>query len=83
MQNAVVAVPTFEVEVKLRFILGRWCELDAPLDELLDGRRAALGQDVYGFFFAEAGASFERVCDMEFKFVCLFGYSSDSTLCVV
>ena len=42
VQNAVVAVSAFEVEVELRLVFGRRCELDAPLDELLDGCGPAL-----------------------------------------
>ena len=83
VQNAVVAVSAFEVKVELRLVFGRRCELDAPLDELLDGRRTALGEDVDGFLFAEASACFERVCYVEFKLVCLFGNGSDSALGVV
>ena len=83
VQNAVVAVSAFEVEVELRLVFGRRCELDAPLDELLYGGWPALGQDVDGFFFAEPGARFEGVGDMELKFVCLLGYCGDAALRIV
>ena len=83
MQNAVVTVSAFEVEVKLRLVFGRRCELDTPLDELLDGGWSALRQNINGFFFAEASACFERVCNVELELVGLFGDGRDATLSVV
>ena len=83
MQDAVVAVSAFEVQVELVFLGGGRCELDAPLDELLDGGRTALGEDLHLFLFAESCTGFEGVRDMEFEFVCFFGNGSDSALCVV
>ncbi len=83
VQNAVVAVSAFEVEVELRLVFGRRCELDAPLDELLDGGRSALRQYIYRFFFAEACACFERVRNVEFELVGLFGDGRDAALGIV
>ena len=83
VQDAVVAVAAFEVQVKLRLVGRIGGELHAPLDELADGVGAALGQDVHGFLLAEARARFERVVDMELELVRLFGNGSDSALCIV
>ena len=83
VQDAVVAMAAFEVQVKLRLVGRIGGELHAPLDELADGVGAALGQDVHGFLLAEARARFECVVDMEFELVRLFGNGSDTALCIV
>ena len=83
MQNAVVAVAAFQVQVELSLIGGRGGELHSPFDQLLNGGRTALGQNVHGFLFAKAGTCFQRVVDMEFELVCFFGDGCDTALCVV
>ena len=83
MQDAVVAVAAFEVQVELGLVDGRGGELHAPLYELPDGVGAALGEDVHRFLFAEAGASFERVVDMELELVCFFSDGGNAALSVV
>ena len=83
VQDAVVAVPAFEVQVELRLVGGVGGELHAPLDQLADGGRAALGEDVHGFLFAEARARLERVVDVKLELVRLFGDGRDAALRIV
>ena len=83
MQNAVVAVASFQVQVKLRLVRGVRSKEYAPFYQLFDGVWTALGQDVHGFFLAKASACFQSVRDMEFELVRLLGNGGDATLGVV
>ena len=83
VQNAVVAVAALKVEVKLRVVGRGRRELDSPFDELLDCGGPALGEDVNGLLLAETSACFQRVGDVEYELVRLFGDGCNTALGVV
>ena len=83
MQYAVVAVATLQVQVELGLVRGVRGKEHAPFHQLLDGGRPALGENIHGFFFAEAGTRFQGIRDMEFELVRLFGDGGDAPLGVV
>lgn len=83
VEDAVMAVAAFQMEVELFAVHRIGGELDSPFYKLLDGGGATLGQDVYRFLLAEAGACFQGIVNMELELVCLLGNGSDTALSVV
>jgi hypothetical protein len=58
-------------------------EMHSQFDQLGNAGRAFLDDGANDIFFAEAGAGFEGVADMEFKGIFLAGDSRDAALSVV
>ena len=83
VQNAVVAVAPFQVQVELVVVGGGGCKLHAPFDQLLDGGGTALGKYVDRLFFAEASPCLQGICNVEFELVRFFGDCGNSSLGIV
>ena len=77
VQHAIAAVRAFAGEGDLG---AGAIELRAPLDELLDARRAFLDQDARGLFVHQAIAGFQRVFQMKTDFVIIAERGGDAAL---
>ncbi len=73
----------FTSKIILMGIGCRLCELDAPVNQLLNPGRGFLDNEFHDLFFTQAAPANQRVADVLIKAVLFIGYGGDATLRVI